>query len=239
VSWSVSSSRRVRSCLALTLRPASRVARSSSCSEPFFEGVEVAVNGFGWPCSVRLPQWPVRRAGCPRPQGAGATCPLAAQCTSAADGRRITIGRYERHLAAGRARQADPVWKADFRATRPKVERKIGHLMRRRHGGRRARVRERVKEAADFSLLAAAVNLARLPVLGGRPPRRRMGRGHRVIGARTGPHGPLPRLSNRSERQTMPLRAGLVRGLTPSAQRGERVRAVQAQHTPVQHQSPR
>jgi len=25
--------------------------------------------------------------------------------------------------------------------TRPKVERKIGHLMRRRHGGRRARVR--------------------------------------------------------------------------------------------------
>ncbi|MPY86212.1 MAG: DDE transposase, partial [Actinophytocola sp.] len=47
----------------------------------------------------------------------------------------------------------------------PKVERKIGHLMRRRHGGRRARVRGKAKIAADFALLAAAVNLARLGVL--------------------------------------------------------------------------
>jgi hypothetical protein len=46
------------------------------------------------------------------------------------------------------------------------VERKIGHLMRRRHGGRRARVRGRTKVAADFSLLAAAINLTRLGVLG-------------------------------------------------------------------------
>jgi IS5 family transposase len=38
--------------------------------------------------------------------------------------------------------------------------------MRRRHGGRRARVRGLVKVTADFSLLAAAVNLARLAVLG-------------------------------------------------------------------------
>ena len=38
--------------------------------------------------------------------------------------------------------------------------------MRRRHGGRRARVRGKPKVAADFSLLAAAVNLARLGVLG-------------------------------------------------------------------------
>ena len=38
--------------------------------------------------------------------------------------------------------------------------------MRRRHGGRRARVRGQVKVAADFALLAAAVNLARLAVLG-------------------------------------------------------------------------
>ena len=69
-------------------------------------------------------------------------------------------------LAAARQAQADPAWKADYRATRPKVERKIGHLMRRRHGGRRARVRGLVKVAADFALLAAAVNLARLGVLG-------------------------------------------------------------------------
>jgi hypothetical protein len=38
--------------------------------------------------------------------------------------------------------------------------------MRRRHGGRRARVRGKPKVAADFALLAAAVNLARLAVLG-------------------------------------------------------------------------
>jgi hypothetical protein len=38
--------------------------------------------------------------------------------------------------------------------------------MRRRHGGRRARVRGTTKVAADFALLAAAVNLARLGVLG-------------------------------------------------------------------------
>ena len=38
--------------------------------------------------------------------------------------------------------------------------------MRRRHGGRRARVRGHTKVDADFSLLAAAVNLARLATLG-------------------------------------------------------------------------
>ena len=55
---------------------------------------------------------------------------------------------------------------ADYKATRPKVERKIGHLMHRRHGGRRARVRGRLKVAADFAPLAAAINLARLAALG-------------------------------------------------------------------------
>jgi hypothetical protein len=107
-----------------------------------------------------------RHAGEARFGAACRTCPLAAQCTSAKDGRTITIGPYEARLAAARKAQADPAWKADYRATRPKVERKISHLMRRRHGGRRARVRGLVKVAADFRLLAAAVNLARLGVLG-------------------------------------------------------------------------
>ncbi|HEY5185896.1 MAG TPA: transposase, partial [Actinomycetes bacterium] len=52
------------------------------------------------------------------------------------------------------------------RATRPKVERKLGHLMHRRHGGRRARMRGKTKIDADFNLLAAAHNLARVAVLG-------------------------------------------------------------------------
>lgn len=99
-------------------------------------------------------------------QAACTACPLAAQCTTARNGRVITIGPHEEHLSRGRARSADPVWLAAYRATRPKVERKIAHLMRRRHGGRRARVRGRAKIAADFSLLAAAANIARLGVLG-------------------------------------------------------------------------
>jgi DDE family transposase/transposase-like protein DUF772 len=110
----------------------------------------------------------------PKPDGGGAacfgtacaSCPLAALCTTARNGRVITIGPHEEYLARGRARSADPAWLALYRATRPKVERKIAHLMRRRHGGRRARVRGRGKVGADFSLLAAAVNLARLGVLG-------------------------------------------------------------------------
>jgi Transposase DDE domain len=107
-----------------------------------------------------------RHAGTARFAAACRTCPLAAQCTTAKDGRTITIGPHEARLAAARKAQADPAWKADYRATRPKVERKISHLMRRRHGGRRARVRGQLKVAADFALLAAAVNLARLAVLG-------------------------------------------------------------------------
>ena len=93
-------------------------------------------------------------------------CPLRAHCTSAAGGRSIRVGRYEQRLTDARSDQQHPDWVSDYRATRPKVERKIGHLMRRRHGGRRARVRGRRRVDADFNLLAAAHNLARLAVLG-------------------------------------------------------------------------
>ncbi len=94
------------------------------------------------------------------------TCPLRSDCTTAAKGRTIQVGRHEALLAEARAQATDPKWADDYRATRPKVERKLAHMMRRRHGGRRARVRGRSKVAADFSLLAAATNLARLAVLG-------------------------------------------------------------------------
>jgi len=95
-----------------------------------------------------------------------AACPLAARCTTSKAGRSIRVGPQEASLARARIARADPAWLADYRATRPKVERRIAHLVRRRHGGRRARVRGRPKVAADFALLAAAVNLARLAVLG-------------------------------------------------------------------------
>ena len=94
-----------------------------------------------------------------------AACPLVSRCTTSTDGRTIEIGPHESLLTAGRAATRDPSWRADYRATRPKVERKLAHLVRRRHGGRRARVRGTLKVGADFSLLAAAVNLARLAVL--------------------------------------------------------------------------
>jgi IS5 family transposase len=93
-------------------------------------------------------------------------CPLVARCTSSPVGRVVAINPQEALLAAGRAASRDPAWRADYRATRPRVERRIAHLVRRRHGGRRARVRGRLKVGADFALLAAAVNLARLAALG-------------------------------------------------------------------------
>ena len=143
--------------------------------QPVNSGGRFAKNAFGIDLeagSVTCPAGataPIRRG----PNGAGvarfgpacAGCPLRAQCTTAAAGRSVSVGAYEEQLAAARARQQDPDWVSDYRATRPKVERKIGHLMRRQHGGRRARVRGQIKVAADFALLAASVNLARLAVL--------------------------------------------------------------------------
>jgi hypothetical protein len=76
------------------------------------------------------------------------TCPLAAQCTTAQDGRTITIGPHKARAGRRPPGPGEPARQADYKATRPKVELKIGHLMRRRHGGRRARVRGRVKVAA-------------------------------------------------------------------------------------------
>lgn len=95
-----------------------------------------------------------------------ADCPLRSQCTNSDAGRSIEVNKHEAVLQRARRRQQTPEWKADYQATRPKVERKLGHLTRRRHGGRRARVRGTAKVDADFNLLAAAANLARLAVLG-------------------------------------------------------------------------
>jgi hypothetical protein len=95
-----------------------------------------------------------------------ADCPLRSDCTTAVVGRTIQVGRHEALLAQNRSDAQDPRWLDDYRATRPKVERKLAHMMRRRHGARRARVRGRNKVDGDFNLLAAATNLARLAVLG-------------------------------------------------------------------------
>jgi hypothetical protein len=68
-------------------------------------------------------------------------CPMAEKCTASDAGRIVNVSVHERLLQAARTRQRDRAWRATYRATRPKVERKLAHLVRRRHGGRRARVR--------------------------------------------------------------------------------------------------
>lgn len=93
------------------------------------------------------------------------TCPMASSCTESKEGRNIQIHPNEAELHKARTRQKSAEWRADYRATRPKVERKLAHLMYRRHGGRRSRVRGRERIAQDFTMLCAAVNLKRLAML--------------------------------------------------------------------------
>jgi hypothetical protein len=97
-----------------------------------------------------------------------ATCLQRSLCTANKEGRTIRINPLEATLQRKREEQKSPEWKSRYRRTRPKVERKLAHLMFRRHGGRRARVRGRVRVRQDFALLAAAQNLRRLALLGAR-----------------------------------------------------------------------
>lgn len=94
------------------------------------------------------------------------SCQLRGQCSDSPKGRTIRVNAHEKTLQRTRRRQADPAWRTRYKATRPKVERKIAHLVFRRHGGRRARVRGCHRVGQDFALLAAAVNLRRLARLG-------------------------------------------------------------------------
>ncbi len=51
------------------------------------------------------------------------SCPLAAQCTTAKHGRKLTISTYEHHLRSARALARDPDWQTEYRRHRPMVER--------------------------------------------------------------------------------------------------------------------
>jgi hypothetical protein len=92
-------------------------------------------------------------------------CALRPKCTTSSSGRTISVHPEHKRIRRARERQRGAAWKRDYRATRPKVERKLAHLMRRRHGGRRARMRGRERVAQDFVMLCAAVNLQRLATL--------------------------------------------------------------------------
>lgn len=93
-------------------------------------------------------------------------CPLRQNCTTAAAGRTVTIHPEEALLQQAKTEQADPAWKQAYRGTRPKVERKIAHLVRVTWGGRKARTRGLGRVATDVDTRAAAVNWARFATLG-------------------------------------------------------------------------
>jgi Transposase DDE domain/Transposase domain (DUF772) len=93
------------------------------------------------------------------------SCPLSSSCTNAKEGRNVRLHKHDRLLLEARKLQRASAWRASYKATRPKVERKLAHLMRRRHGGRRARMRGTARIGQDFMMLCAATNLHRLAQL--------------------------------------------------------------------------
>jgi hypothetical protein len=95
-----------------------------------------------------------------------AACPLRPACTAAKRGRTIAIHPHEAVLQRARAAQRDPAWQQHYRSTRPIVERKIAHFTRRAWGGRRARTRGLARITTDLDTRAAALNWARLAILG-------------------------------------------------------------------------
>lgn len=101
-------------------------------------------------------------------------CPLRSRCTSSTTGRTLKIHPKHSTLDRHRTHQRDASWKQNYRAIRPRVERKIAHMMRRKHGGRRARLRGCTRIRHDFAMLAASINLARLAALGIDPRSYRM-----------------------------------------------------------------
>jgi len=93
-------------------------------------------------------------------------CLLRESCTTSASGRTVTIHAREDLLQAQKTAQTTPQWQEAYTGTRPKVERKIAHFVRRAWGGRKARVRGKTRIATDADTRAAAVNWARLATLG-------------------------------------------------------------------------
>ena len=91
------------------------------------------------------------------------SCPLAARCTTAKDGRDLTIGKHEHLLRDARAVARTPEWQAEYRRHRPMVERSIAWLTR---GNRKVRYRGVAKNDHWLHHRSAALNLRRLVTLG-------------------------------------------------------------------------
>jgi hypothetical protein len=91
-------------------------------------------------------------------------CPVRSRCTSANDGRHITIGPDDAELVAARKAWRDGGFIDDYRRWRPMVERSISWLVGTRH--RRVRYQGINRNQAGLHIRVAAINLRRIINLG-------------------------------------------------------------------------
>ena len=91
-------------------------------------------------------------------------CALAVRCTTAKDGRSLTLHEHDALQREHRQRAKDPAWQADYRQHRPMVERSIAWLVT--GGNRKVRSRGITKNHAWLQTRTAALNLRRLLNLG-------------------------------------------------------------------------
>ena len=90
-------------------------------------------------------------------------CPLQSRCTTAADGRKMTLHQYDSVLTAARLQAQTPQFRAVYRQHRPMVERSIAWIVR---GNRKLRYRGTAKNDSWLHHRVAAINLRRLLTLG-------------------------------------------------------------------------
>lgn len=91
-------------------------------------------------------------------------CPLREQCTTAAQGRHLTLHPHHALLAAARRQATTPQFQETYRQVRPMVERSLAWLVRK--GNRRVAYRGIERNRIWLSHRVAGVNLRRLLTLG-------------------------------------------------------------------------
>lgn len=92
------------------------------------------------------------------------SCPLRSRCTTAKDGRKLTISAHDDELVFARNAWRDPIVLAHYRQQRPMVERTIAWLVTRGH--RKVRYRGVERNQQWLATRLAALNLRRLVNLG-------------------------------------------------------------------------
>jgi len=106
---------------------------------------------------------PIPRSGAVGFKSRCRSCPLASRCTTAVNGRKLTLSIHEPQPRAARRQARDPQRQAEYRQHRPMVERSIAWLTR---GNRKLRYRGVTKNDRWLHHRAAALNLRRLITMG-------------------------------------------------------------------------